>query len=202
MPDIGIDHIYKILHEDPEDQSSQGLSAMLDKCCFWIYLFLGVILALGLTSEPEQDSPVLESSHVEINYSEQGITKYKLSTDKVLHYASGDRIYPEGMQITLYAPNKEITLVGRANYVYFFARYNVYAFKGDVAVTNFQDKKQLNTEELYWNTEQETVYTDKYVKIETAAEEILTGTGLTAKQDLSYYTIFKLQGQLQVSSDQ
>lgn len=180
---------------------SQGCGAMRIGRYRWMCWLL--VTTLGLTSEQEkdQDLPILESSHVVLSYSEQGVTKYRLSTEKVLHYENGDRVYPEGMRITFYAPNKEITLTGHADYARFFAHYNVYMLKGDVEIKNLHDKKQLNTEELYWNTGQATVYTDKFVRIDIDKEGQLTGMGLMAEQDLSYYVIHKLQGQLHVIPD-
>ncbi len=172
---------------------------MKNKCCFWGYFFLGTVL--GFTSEQDQvhGLPTLESSHIELLCSEQGIVKYRLLTDKALHYENGDRTYPEGIYIEFYESNKEVSLTGRANSVYFSAENNIYKFRGDVELKSLRDKRQLNTEELYWNTETETLYTDKFIRIEGEGE-LLTGEGLTAKQDFSYYAVGKPQGLFNVKS--
>ena len=142
--------------------------------------------------------PLLESSKVELLCSEQGIVKYRLFTDKTLRYENGDCAYPEGLHITFYdLDNQEAFVTGSANSVYFFAEKNIYEFRGDVELKNVRDMKQLNTEELYWSPEHELFYTDTFIRIETEGE-LLTGEGLTAKQDLSYYTISKPQGLLHV----
>jgi LPS export ABC transporter protein LptC len=180
---------------------SNGAAAqfMKDGRCFWLYFLLGTVFGFI----PEQDRahaiPTLESSHIELLCSEQGFVRYKLFTEKALHYANGDRTYPEGMSIEFYESNKKVSATGRANSVYFFAEKNVYAFRGDVELKSLHDKRQLNTEELHWSPETETLYTDKFIRIETE-EELLTGEGLTAKQDLSYYSISKVQGLLNVKS--
>jgi len=172
---------------------------MKDRHFFWVYFLLGT--AFGFT--PEQDRvygiPTLESSHIELLCSEQGVVKYRLFTEKALHYENGDRTYPEGVHIEFYESNKKVSATGRANSVYFSAEKNVYAFRGDVELKSLRDKRQLNTEELHWSPDTETFYTDKFIRIETE-EELLTGEGLTAKQDLSYYSISKLQGLLNVKS--
>ncbi len=180
---------------------SSGTTAQLmkNKYCFWVYFLLGT--AFGFT--PKQDLadsvPTLESYHVELLCSEQGSAKYRLVTEKALHYESGDRTYPEGMYIEFYDSNQKVSVTGRANSVYFFAEKRIYEFRGDVELKSLHDKKQLNTEALYWSAETETFYTDKFIRIETE-EELLTGEGLTAKQDLSYYTLSKPQGLLNVKS--
>jgi LPS export ABC transporter protein LptC len=172
---------------------------MKNKRCFLGYFLLCTIL--GFT--PEQDQahglPTLESSHIELLCSEQGIVKYRLFTDKALHYENGDRTYPEGTYIEFYESNQAVSLTGRANSVYFSAKENVYKFIGDVELKSLRDKRQLNTEELYWSTETETLYTDKFIRIE-AEDELLTGEGLTATQDLSHYAVGKPQGLVNVKS--
>ena len=60
-------------------------------------------------------------------------------------------------------------------------------------MTNAESGETLNTEELHWNTSKGDVFTDKFVRIETE-DQILTGVGLTAKQDFSRYVIKNPQG--------
>lgn len=171
---------------------------MSNKHFFLVYILIGT--TLGFT--PEQDrahgAPVLESDHIELIFSEQGVVKYKLSTEKVLRYENGDCTYPEGGYIEFYGPDtQEVSVTGRANSVYFSSERNIYSFRGDVELKNLRDTRQLNTEELHWSPDYKVFYTDKFVRIETQ-EELLMGQGLTAKDDLSYYTISQPQGLLNV----
>jgi LPS export ABC transporter protein LptC len=184
-----------IIEEIPRTpvKSNKYATPMENRYRLWRWVFFGAIL--GFT--PEQDSvhgfPTLESSRFELLCSEQGTVKYKLFADKALHYKNGDRIYPSETCIEFYASNQEVSLTGRANSVYFSAEKNVYEFRGDVELRSLRDKRQLNTEELYWNTETKTLYTDKFIRIE-AEDGLLTGEGLVARQDLSHYAIGKPQG--------
>mmetsp|Transcript_3203 Transcript_3203/g.7119 ORF Transcript_3203/g.7119 Transcript_3203/m.7119 type:complete len:195 (-) Transcript_3203:2515-3099(-) len=171
-------------------------------CSFWIY-FLGSI-SLGFTPEQDQSRgiPALSSSQVELLYSEQGVVKYRLLTSQALHYENGDREYPKGVFVEFYEEStKGISLTGRANTVYFLAEGNLYTFRGDVELRSLRDKTQLNTEELYWSPKTKTIYTDKFIRIETDAE-LLTGEGVTAKQDLSYYVMSEPKGRLRVKAIQ
>ena len=164
----------------------------------WRYCLLGMIPVFTLKQAQAHDMPALESSHIELLCSEQGVIKYRLFTNKVLRYENGDCAYPEGIYIEFYeSTNKIVSVIGSANSVYFIAEKNIYSFRGDVELKNLRDMKQLNTEELHWSPEQEVFYTDKFVRIETETG-MLTAKGLTAKQDLSHYTVFKPQGRLSV----
>src|SRR5690606_41136095 len=66
----------------------------------------------------------------------------------------------------------------------------IYKATGDVEVNSYEKDQKLNTEELFWRRDKGEIYTDKFVRIETA-EEILLGEGLTATQDFSSYKILK-----------
>ena len=165
---------------------------------------LGILLLLSITlgfvSEQNQayDGPTLESMQLETIYSEHGVIKFKMSTNKALHYENGDKTYPEVVYIEYYEPeqsesDQSISVTARANSAYYFAQENVYEFRGNVVINSIREKKQLTTEKLCWSSETETFFTDKFIRIE-AGDEILTGEGLTVKQDLSHYSIEKPQG--------
>jgi hypothetical protein len=53
--------------------------------------------------------------------------------------------------------------------------------------------ERVDTEELFWVPEDEIVYTNKFVRIETEGE-IIMGEGLEAKQDFSWWTLEEMRG--------
>ena len=169
------------------------------KGCFCVFFLLGT--AFGFTPEQDQpyDGPTMESSQLEMSHSTQGIVEFRLFTDKALYYENGDKTCPEGVYIEFYEAGKRISVIGRANSAYFFAEEDVYAFRGDVEFKSLPNKRQLNTEELHFNPQTQTFYTDKFIRIETE-DQMLTGKGLTAKKDFSYYHISDPQGLLNVES--
>ena len=158
-------------------------------------------LCLGATTEPTQleDEPILESTQLETFYSEEGIIKYKMRAEKMLQYENEDRSFPEGLYVEFFEADKQIAWTVRANSVHFSAEEHVYELRGDVELKSLREKRQLNTEELYWDTETKEVYTDKFIRIESE-NGMLTGQGLTASQDLSQYHTSKPQGLLNVQS--
>lgn len=171
---------------------------------FYSYL-LGALLLLhastSFATEQEQayDGPMVESYKLEAIYSEEGIVKLRMHTNEEWRYESGDLEYPEGVYVEFYEEGKDIVATARANSVYFFAEQNDYEFRGDVEIKSLREKRQLNTDEVHWHPDTATFYTDKFVRIE-AENNVLTGEGGTAKQDLSHYTISQPQGELEVKS--
>ncbi|MFK7922145.1 MAG: LPS export ABC transporter periplasmic protein LptC [Bacteroidia bacterium] len=71
---------------------------------------------------------------------------------------------------------------------------------GNVMLNNYKGEK-LETEQLFWDEKKDSVYTDKYVRIETA-DKIITGSkGLKATSDFSSYTIFGIQGEIETDKE-
>lgn len=156
----------------------------------------------GAFAAQQNEHPILESTQLATTYSEQGIVKWQMKAPIALQYENEDRKFPEGMFITFFeGDDKQIVWTASANSVDFCAEKNVYELKGDVELKSIREKRQLNTEELYWNVAKEEVYTDKFIRLESE-KGMLTGQGLTAQQDLSQYHTSKPQGLINVQSPQ
>lgn len=71
---------------------------------------------------------------------------------------------------------------------------------GGVEMTNQKDET-LKTEELFWDKEKDSVYTDKFVRIETP-DKIITGSkGLRANTDFTAYTIYGIRGEIETDEE-
>ncbi|OJW67256.1 MAG: LPS export ABC transporter periplasmic protein LptC [Candidatus Amoebophilus sp. 36-38] len=165
-------------------------------------MFLNTSLATtGTTEEKKQEIPLIESTTLEVLYSDEGVVVAKMTTEKRFQYENGDSIYPVGMYVELYDKEKNIIGTLRANTVYQYANKDIWELKGDVEVKGYKDgdEKQLNTEELYWDQKAKQIYTPKFVRIETE-NELLTGYGLSAMQDLTYYNLSAPQGFVNIDS--
>ena len=155
-------------------------------------LFLTAITpAIALANDKDStDNPViLEAIELETVYSEEGIVKLKVIAPKALRYENEDQEYPEGVYVELYkAKDQSLVATARANSAYYTADQKVFEFIGDVEVISLSKQRQLNTEALFWDPDTKRFYTDKFIRIESE-DNLLTGEGLDAQQDLSQYYI-------------
>ncbi len=132
-----------------------------------------------------------------IIYSDSARQKAIVEADELLDLQNGDREVPKGMFITFYEKDGSVSATLRANYAYFFKEDDKWKATGNVIVDNIANKETLKSEELYWEPKNEDVYTDKFVRIETPGE-LMTGTGLKAKQDFSEWTLKNPEGLIDV----
>jgi LPS export ABC transporter protein LptC len=145
--------------------------------------------------------PMRTLDNAEIIHSDSGRLKAKILAKKVYNMQNGDREAPEGMFITFYEKDgtKSSTLV--ADYAYYTDENKIWHAQGNVIVHNMENQETLKTEELFWDPESGDVNTEKFVKIETP-EEVITGTGLVAKQDFSSWQLKQPEGIFVIEDDE
>lgn len=167
-------------------------------------LFTTVVYACNESADVNDVSPydgaMLEVANMETLYSDSAIVRVKVKAPKQLEYENGDSEFPEGVYIEFYDVNRKLTTTIEADKGHFDKKENLYTATGDVEVNSIEKKEKLNTEVLYWKEDKQEIYTDKFVRIETA-DEILLGEGLTASQDFSSYRILKPTGELSIEQD-
>ncbi|MBM3456267.1 MAG: LPS export ABC transporter periplasmic protein LptC [Bacteroidetes bacterium] len=78
---------------------------------------------------------------------------------------------------------------------------NMVFVRDSVRFYNFEKKQLLETEALFWNRSDSTVYTENQVIVKSP-DGIAIGTGFRTKQDFSKYTILKPEGQILVKDSE
>lgn len=152
----------------------------------------------GETTVPvEYQGPLSEAENVVMQYAENDRVKVKLITAKILEFENGDQEFPDGIFLEFYDERGTKTSTLKANDAYFFKAENKWRGRGNVEVINLQKQEQLNTEELFWKPTDKKVFTDKFVTIKLQSE-VIYGTGLEAKEDLSDYQIKNPEGEFVV----
>jgi len=119
--------------------------------------------------------------------------KILMKAPRQIEYENGDRLFPDGVNIEFFGEKNKQSSVLTARKGKFNRERNIYTVTDNVVILNKEEGKKLNTEELHWNPDKKLIYTDKFVRIETA-EELLTGTGLESSEDFDNYKILKVKG--------
>jgi len=154
----------------------------------------------GTTIPEEYNGPMMEAINLTTLYSDSAHIKMKMVTPIQLEFDNGDREFPKGLDIEFYENDGSTSSTLRADYCYFTKKTGLYKATGNVIIKGMKHNDQLNTEELFWNEKKETVFTEKFVRIEKDGE-IHMGDGLEAKQDFSEYTIMKSRGNISLKEN-
>lgn len=154
------------------------------------------------TKNPDEEErytgPTIENHDVTTLYSDSAKLLIKLQAPVQQEFENGDGVFPDGFYVEFYDEDGTLESTLRGNYGKQDPRKSLYYARGNVVVDNLKKQEKLETEELYWDRNKAQIYTDKFVKI-TTPEEILTGKGLTAKQDMSRYSIKQVTGKFNFS---
>lgn len=143
------------------------------------------------------DGPLREGENIEMLYSEKEKVTVKIIAKRVSEFQNGDRSFPEGVYIEFYDENGRVSSTLSANSAFYYKADQKWKGQGKVEVKNIQKEEQLNTEELFWFPATKKINTDKFVQIRTG-REVIYGTGLDAKQDMSEYSILKPEGEFAI----
>ena len=174
-----------------------------------LFLFLSFILLLSscnseTATQGEKaiyQGPMRTLENAEIFHSDSGRVKAIVKTKKLYNLQNEDREVPEGMFITFFKKDGVISATLESDYAYYYNETKIWKAQGNVIIHNMENKETLKTEELFWDPTAGDVSTEKFVKIETP-EEVITGTGLKAKQDFSSWSLKQPEGVFVIEDDE
>ena len=163
-----------------------------------------VLLALLAGCQEKQDAPklaaytgpLLQTEHVVMMISDSARPHIFLTAPLKQQFDNGDILYPKNARVLFYdKTGKLVVNIIEAKWAKYESAKQLYIMRGDVRVNNVPQRQKLNTEELFYDRGKQQIFTDRkmFVRVETPTE-VLTGYGLTAKQDFSLYSIFKPLG--------
>jgi len=175
-----------------------------------IILITSILSACSRTQNEEQimkhvreGLPIQESWDVTYLYSDSGKITARLEAPYLIEVKNTE--HPEqtelemnrGVKLTIMnkvsgAEDSKLT----AKYAKINQQTGIAEARDSVVVVNNEGAK-LETEQLFWNRDQDQIKTDKFVKI-TTRDEILFGEGMIANSGFNTYKIFKIRGTLSI----
>ncbi len=140
----------------------------------------------------DPNAPDEASRNLVVLYNDSGYAKVELYATLAETYRAPEHItkLKDGVKVNFFNEEGKITssltsLYGEINY-----SSGMIIAKDSVILRNLETKKQLETEELFWDQKKDIVYTDKNVIIRQDGKGIIgRGKGLKTTQSFSKYVI-------------
>lgn len=183
-------------------------------CCFCCWI---VLMAC---SSPEQEQVAIplpsdsdkiesESFNVTYFYSDSARVTAKLEAQHViekmepseeeeseeikLHY------FDQGIFIRFFNILGQTTSTVKANSAVLDQEAGIAELKGNVILDNLNSGDKLETEQLFWNQEKDSIYVerDEFIRI-TTTEQVITGKGLRTNTSFEPYFIYNVSGQFTI----
>ncbi|MCG8582330.1 MAG: LPS export ABC transporter periplasmic protein LptC [Bacteroidales bacterium] len=145
-----------------------------------------------------EEIPSLIYDELEMELTDSGHVVQRLISPKVLRY---DRVkepyidFPDGLHVIMYQANGEIDAQIKCRNAIHYENERLWELNIDVEAMN-RKGEVLNTEQLFWDSKNKRIYSDKFVTI-TQEGNVYTGTGFESDEKMEKWHINNLQGDLE-----
>ena len=170
-----------------------------------VLIFIGTMLfscendlATIASINVDENTPIETSYDVILQYTDSGIVTMVMESPLVNRYIGEDEHLemPEGINLKFYDTAGVVKSTLISDYAISYAKTNTMVAENNVVATNSRGQK-LFTEQLTWDKEKHTIYTDKKVKVVTEGK-ILFGDGLTSDESFDNWEITNPTGDIEV----
>jgi len=151
----------------------------------------------------ERDSlPIMDTRGVTTLISDSGITRYRINTEEWQIYDRKSPSYwsfQKGIYLEKFDSVFNVEASIKADTAYYYDKKRLWELLGHVVIKNLKGET-FNTEQLYWDQNQQKVYSDRFIRIEQP-DKIITGRGFESNQQMTIYTIRKPEGIFYVNDE-
>ena len=109
---------------------------------------------------------------------------------------------PEGMEVFFYNDSAEIESEIRADYTIYYAQDKLWHATGNVIARRLDKGDAIYTEELFWDMENEEIYSNSYTRVHNEDNILYGKRGFKSHQDLSNWQLIGSSGTINVQDEE
>lgn len=139
--------------------------------------------------------PTMITDSVDSFVSDSGITRYHIVAPLWLMFDKADEPcwkFPESLHLQRYDDNMNVTATVDCDSAVYFTALKLWRLDGNVRMRNLDGDRFL-TEQLFWNQQDHTIYSDLFVHIERT-DRIMEGYGFISNEQMTRYTLRRPTG--------
>ena len=148
----------------------------------------------------DKQQPIEKIKGAELLHTENGRLKVRLIASRIERFQDIQPalIFSDHLDVYFYNDSSELQSTLMADYASIDEENKIMMAQNNVVLIS-SDNKQLETDELLWDEKKNKIYTDKRVKI-TTGKEVIFGEGFTSTPDFKEYSITKIHGTFDFST--
>lgn len=146
--------------------------------------------------------PALNTDSVTTLISDSGITRYRITATKWLVFDKAEPPYwefPSGIYLERFDEQLVVNSTLKADYAHYNQESHEWYLRGNVHTVN-EKGEIFDTPELYWNQDDEKIYSDSSIVI-TKQNTLIRGIGFRSNQSMTLYTIMHPSGIIPLESE-
>lgn len=148
----------------------------------------------------EKNLPIGIAKNVHLIQTDSGIIKTILITPLMLDFSNRDKHpyteFPEGIKIVTFDKEGDSVIL-LADYSLSYNNTNISEVKNNVKVINYGERTKLNTSQLFWDSKEHYIYTEKDFTLITKTDTIY-GKGFESNEDLSKVNMKSVSGTIYI----
>jgi LPS export ABC transporter protein LptC len=172
---------------------------------FWFFFIIGISLLFPSCETPTSDlAKVLlpPLANIEIGkdavlyYSDSAQVKALIQTGELTRYldkAMEKEEFNQGVIVDFFDGSGNVYSRLESQTGERFPSKNQVIVRDSVVFTNFDNGNKLESEELFWDQNKKIIYTDRFVKLTTQEDTILS-FGFKADENFTWYELKSIQG--------
>lgn len=151
----------------------------------------------------EQDAPTETTKNLILTYAEAGYARVEIHAALAETYRGKEQITKIKDSLKVYFFNEKGNVVSTLSARYGEINYSTgeLMVQDSVSLYNHQKKQRLETEALFWNQKDSSIYTKSPVIIRSPKGRLF-GKGIRTKQDFSSYVLLEPIGSWQLDKNQ
>lgn len=151
----------------------------------------------------ESDAPTESTKNLVLTYAEAGYARVKIHAALAETYRSNTQLTKIKDSLKVYFYNEKGVITSTLSARYGELNYTTGAFmvKDSVRLYNHKKKQTLETETLFWNQKDSSIYSKTAVIVRSPKGKLF-GKGIRTKQDFSNYVILEPVGSWQIDKNQ
>ncbi|NBC82073.1 MAG: LPS export ABC transporter periplasmic protein LptC [Bacteroidetes bacterium] len=151
------------------------------------------------------DYPDLSGKDVKVIYTDSTKKKLEIKAPTVLRFTTVEEPYtefPDGIEVKFYDDNEQLESQINADKATYFQDQQLWEARDNVFARNFITGEKLTTDQLFWDEEEGTVYSNQFSKIETEDGIFYGEEGFEADQGLEKWILKSSQGTVNVNEQE
>lgn len=150
-----------------------------------------------ITFDPKSPDEVTKT--LRVYYSENGNARVEVFAEIAENFSKPEKITKlrKGVKVHFFAADGKVVSTLTANYGEINYARKIFFVRDSVQLYNHAKKQRMETESLFWNQKDSTIYTNAAVVVRTP-KGVVYGDGIRTKQDFSSYVFLKPRGKMEI----
>ncbi|MEZ5072121.1 MAG: LPS export ABC transporter periplasmic protein LptC [Bacteroidales bacterium] len=153
----------------------------------------------------ELEVPKVKGRSIEVLYSDSARVKVRILAPEFQQFPDAERPYlefPKGMEVYFYDDSLNVESEIRSDYTIYYSKERLWHATGNVVAKRLDNGDNLNSEEMFWNEEEELIYSNSFTRVQNEDGTFYGKKGFTSHQSLSNWQLIGTSGTVNVQDEE